>query len=69
MSEKTSYTPGPAVDKRYGISSRTRARWRANPDLNFPKPIVINGREFYKDVELDEFDRSCARSAVGKRAA
>ena len=67
-SEKT-FLPGPQVDKRYGISSRTRARWRANPNLGFPEPAVINGREFYQIDLLEIWEQSRAAPSANRKAA
>ena len=53
--------PGPTVDKRYNICSRTRARWKKNPELKFPKPaLTINGREYYDEDHLIEWERAQA---------
>ena len=53
--------PGTVVDRRYGICSRTRARWKNNPDLNFPKPAMsVNGREYYDENQLIAWERSQA---------
>ena len=51
---------GPEVDARYGISPMTRWRWQRNPKLNFPKPIVINGRKYWRELALEEFERARA---------
>ena len=49
------------VCERYGdIVPRTLARWDANPALNFPKPVVINGRKYRIESELDAWDREQA---------
>jgi hypothetical protein len=58
--------PGPDVDKRYKICSRTRARWKNSPKLNFPKPdMIINGREYYDEERLIEWERiQAAKSRV-----
>jgi hypothetical protein len=53
--------PGPIVDERYGICSRTRARWKKDPRLNFPKPaVIINGREYYDEDHLLVFEEGQA---------
>ena len=52
--------PGAQVDARYGISNRTRARWKNNPALNFKPSLVINGREYYDEEFLDSWDREQA---------
>lgn len=71
MSDKITktYIPGPRVDKRYGFVSRTRNRWKNDPNLGFPQPMIINNREFYDEAELDEFDRRCARASCSTQKA
>jgi len=58
--------PGPIVDQRYRICSRTRARWKNSPDLKFPSPaIIVNGREYYDEDHLIEWERNqAAKSKV-----
>jgi hypothetical protein len=54
----TRMLPGPAVDLRYGICSRTRARWKKTLELNFPQPaMTINAREYYDEDHLIEWER------------
>jgi hypothetical protein len=55
--------PTRLVCERYGVSSRTVARWGADP--NFPKPILINGRKYYEEDLLTAYDRA---QAVGRLA-
>ena len=55
--------PTRAVCERYGVCDRTIARWQANPELNFPKPVVINNRKYFCDDELTAWDRSRAAAA------
>jgi predicted site-specific integrase-resolvase len=52
--------PTGLVCERYGVSSRTIARWLKDSDLNFPKPLVINGRHYFDDEALTTFDRAQA---------
>jgi hypothetical protein len=53
--------PTRAVCARYGDKNpRTIARWVRNPDLNFPQPTVINGRNYFDEDELTAFDRAKA---------
>jgi len=49
--------PDRAVCDRYGVCSRTLARWDNNAELNFPKPTVINGRKYRSEDELTAWDR------------
>lgn len=46
--------PGPAVDKLFGISSRTRMRWVETGKL--PKPHHVNGRQFFEADVRPKFD-------------
>ena len=46
--------------ERYDVCVRTVERWEANPELDFPKSILLNGRR-YDDIErLDDWDVKCA---------
>jgi len=56
--------PTRLVCERYGVSSRTSDRWVRDPELNFPKPTVINGRNYHDEDALTEWDRAQLRGAV-----
>lgn len=61
QSSTSQLLPGPTVDRRYGICSRTRARWKNDPDLDFPKPAMsVNGRDYYDERQLIAWERSLA---------
>jgi predicted DNA-binding transcriptional regulator AlpA len=46
---------------RYGVSDMSIWRWLNDQSLNFPKPIYIRRRRFWKLAELEAWER--ARSA------
>jgi hypothetical protein len=48
---------------RYGVSVRTIERWEADPELHFPKSIVVNGRRYDDISELDDWDTTCAAAS------
>jgi predicted DNA-binding transcriptional regulator AlpA len=50
--------PDPQVIERYSISSMTLWRWDHDFDLKFPKPIIIRGRKYRDQAELDAFDEA-----------
>jgi predicted DNA-binding transcriptional regulator AlpA len=52
--------PGPRVDARYGISAMTRWRWERSPTLDFPKPLKINGRCYWRISDLAAWERGRA---------
>lgn len=67
--ENTKLRPKRGVADRYGVTTRTIDRWNHHEWLGFPIPIVINGRNYFREDELDDFDRQCAVRAVsGKRS-
>ncbi len=41
-------------------------RWMHKPEVKFPPPIVISGRQFWKISELEEWERG---AAAGKATA
>jgi hypothetical protein len=57
--------PDSKVAARYGVVTRTLRRWDDNPDLKFPRPLIVNGRKYRDENELDAWDRDqAARSAT-----
>jgi predicted DNA-binding transcriptional regulator AlpA len=58
--------PAPDVWRRYGKSDRTLDRWLQDESLGFPRPTVIRGRRYFKEVELIEWERN---QAAKSRAA
>ena len=67
MSTDDAYLSGRKVDARYGTSPMTRWRWERNPTLGFPKPIIINGRKFWSQRALEEWERSRAATSLTPR--
>jgi hypothetical protein len=56
--------PDPKVwAERYNVSSMTGWRWDHDPDLNFPRPIIIRGRKYRYEHELDAFDEAQREAA------
>ena len=41
------------VETRYGgVSRNTLFRWQRDPELDFPRPVVIRGRHYWRVEEL-----------------
>ncbi len=55
--------PAKQVCSRYKIVLRTLGRWLENEILEFPKPIVINGRRYFREKALEEWERCRAASS------
>jgi predicted DNA-binding transcriptional regulator AlpA len=52
--------PGPQVDRRYGISPM-RWRWMHDPRLNFPRPIKIRQRTYWRVSDLIEWEEEAVK--------
>ncbi len=63
------YYPRAKTGHRYNVADRTIARWAADPELGFPKPIIINGRWFFALDDLEAWERSRATASNSKKAA
>jgi len=48
--------PGCKVRERYSVSDMTIWRWRRNDELNFPKPVSINERLYWRLRELEAWE-------------
>src|SRR4051812_11942289 len=55
------FLPSREVRRRYAVSDMCLWRWLRRPDLEFPKPIIINGRRLWKLSELQAW-KSAVRS-------
>ncbi|SSC73058.1 unnamed protein product [Ciceribacter sp. T2.26MG-112.2] len=48
----------PQVKQRYSISEMTLWRWENSETLEFPKPIVVNRRKFFREEDLTNWERA-----------
>ena len=55
------------VARRFNVVSRTIERWEQDPELNFPKPLVVNGRKYWRREEVEHWER--ALDADGPKAS
>lgn len=49
---------------RLGITTRTLHRWLSAPHLSFPKPILINGRRYWKSGDIEMWIKSNLQKAA-----
>jgi len=61
MDDTDSYLPSVKVAARYGVCSKTLDRWTGNNKLNFPQPLWINRRRFWRLADLHAWERIRAR--------
>jgi len=45
---------------RYDVTNRTLDRWIISEQRDFPKPIMINGRRYWDQAEVEAWERSRA---------
>ena len=56
--------PARQVLARYQVCDRTLARWLADGALNFPKPLVVNGRRYWLLEDIENWERSRVASKL-----
>lgn len=64
MEHKKKWMPGPKVQDRYGRTKMTIRRWGQDVELDFPKPIKINNRNYWDEAELDRWDATRERGGA-----
>jgi hypothetical protein len=52
--------PTTNVARRYGVVPRSIERWQKDPKLEFPQPLIINGRKYWSLAELETWEREQA---------
>lgn len=62
MSTDDQFLPQPKVQKRYGVGGMSIWRWVNDEDLEFPKPIQIGKRNYFKLSDLEAWERKRAAS-------
>src|SRR5262249_24200626 len=60
--------PTRIVCRDLSICSRTLARWLKN-NPTFPRPLCINGRNYYDAQEFENWKRGLIRCAAARQAA
>jgi hypothetical protein len=55
--------PTVAVAKRYGVDPRSVKRWEIDPDLGFPRAMLINKRKYFDLAELEAWEKRRARGS------
>jgi hypothetical protein len=59
-SEAGTLMPAKKVQQRYDIADRTLDRWLVSKTLNFPQPVLINKRRYWRVSELVVWERQRA---------
>ena len=53
--------PARMVWERFHVTDRTLDRWLADPELKFPRPMLINRRRYFFLDEIEDWERAQAR--------
>jgi predicted DNA-binding transcriptional regulator AlpA len=62
--------PTRAILERYGIVERTLIRWLARTDdFDFPRPLKINRRRYFRLSEIEAWERARARATASAATA
>ena len=59
------YIPTKGLCERYHVVPRTVNRWRNDPKLDFPKPMGINGRNYYDEEKQNRWDAERKKNDSG----
>jgi predicted DNA-binding transcriptional regulator AlpA len=62
MDRADNWLPIGAVVARYGVCSKTLDRWADSGRLEFPQPLRINRRRFWRLTDLQDWERAQAAS-------
>jgi hypothetical protein len=62
VDEKNLFPPGRKLPtrllcERFNVCDRTIARWQLDPKLGFPSPILINGRKYFDENKVAQWER------------
>lgn len=64
MLNEERYLTARQTRERYSVSEMSLHRWLKNSNLNFPKPIYINRRRYWRESDLIEWERAQAGRAA-----
>lgn len=56
VSQSNRCLPAVVVCDRFGITERTLHRWLRDPRLEFPRPILINTRRYFREEEIASWE-------------
>lgn len=62
------WLPSSAVTAKFGITRRTLDRWMRRDALDFPKPMVVNGRLYFLQDEISAWQRESAKRLAASQA-
>jgi|BarGraIncu00222A_1022003.scaffolds.fasta_scaffold152225_2 hypothetical protein len=67
QSATSDLVPATLLAHELAITRRNLARWREDPKLNFPQPIIINERWFFRRADIAAWQVLQANKALTVR--
>ena len=61
--------PKPSLARELGVSSRTLSRWLDDAEVDFPRPVVIRGRNYFDRGSIEVWKAARLRASVKGEAA
>lgn len=58
------FLPVNKIAERYSVTRHAVWKWRKNPDVKFPNPITINGRDMWRISDLEKWEIERAGKAA-----
>jgi predicted DNA-binding transcriptional regulator AlpA len=68
-SEVGALVPKPNLARELGVSSRTLSRWLSDIGVEFPKPVVIRGRNYFDRTSIEFWKAARLRASLKGEAA
>jgi predicted DNA-binding transcriptional regulator AlpA len=56
--------PKPALARELGVSSRTLSRWLVDGAVEFPRPVVIRGRNYFDRASVEFWKATRLRASM-----
>jgi predicted DNA-binding transcriptional regulator AlpA len=66
--DETVWVTSAQIIRRFGISQMALWRWTHKPELNFPAPVQISERNYWRLEEIVDWERKAAAETAGRRA-
>jgi predicted DNA-binding transcriptional regulator AlpA len=69
MTDEVTWLTGPQVRQRFSISAMGLYRWLKDARLQFPHPVKIRERLFWRLNEIEEFEHRMMSAGLRSRTA
>ena len=67
--EGSALIPKPTLARELGISGRTLSRWLDDDSIDFPRPVIIRGRNYFSRAGIEAWKSRRLRAALKMEAA